>query len=56
MNSWIIGFFPTHSPRYAFAAVLERAPAGTAVGAPAAMRVFFDWLALHKPEYLLAGS
>lgn len=52
MNSWIIGFFPYQNPRYAFAVVLERAPAGTAVGAPAAMNAFFWWLQANAPEYL----
>ncbi|OGC80099.1 hypothetical protein A2943_03280 [Candidatus Adlerbacteria bacterium RIFCSPLOWO2_01_FULL_51_16] len=51
MNSWIIGFFPYEAPRYAFALVLERAPAGTLTGAPAAMRTFLDWLNANAPEY-----
>lgn len=52
MNSWIVGFFPYEDPRYAFATVLERAPAGTGTGAPAAMNEFFWWLNQHKSEYL----
>ena len=52
MNSWIIGFYPYESPRYAFAVVLERAPAGTGVGAPAAMNAFLWWMEQHAPEYL----
>lgn len=52
MNSWIIGFFPYDKPRYAFATVLERAPAGTATGAPAAMNEFLWWLHQHRPELL----
>lgn len=52
MNSWIIGFFPYKHPRYAFAVVLERAPAGTATGAPAAMNAFLWWLQQNAPEYL----
>ena len=52
MNSWIIGFFPYEAPRYAFAIVLEKAPAGTTTGAPAAMRAFLDWLEANAPEYL----
>jgi penicillin-binding protein 2 len=52
MNSWVIGFFPAENPRYAFATVLERAPAGTTSGAPAAMRAFLDWLHQNAPEYL----
>jgi penicillin-binding protein 2 len=52
MNSWVIGFYPYESPRYAFAIVLERAPAGTAVGAPAAMNAFLWWLEQNSPKYL----
>lgn len=52
INSWIIGFFPYEKPRYAFAMVLERAPAGTLTGAPAAMGAFLEWLRVHAPEYL----
>lgn len=52
MNSWIIGFFPYDKPRYAFAVVLERAPAGTLFGAPAAMNSFLTWLNERAPEYL----
>jgi penicillin-binding protein 2 len=56
MNSWIIGFFPYDKPRYAFATVLERAPAGTATGAPAAMNEFLWWLHQNKPEYLATSQ
>ena len=52
MNSWMIGFFPYEKPRYAFAVVLDRAPAGTLVGASAAMSRFFDWMSVNAPEYL----
>ena len=55
MNSWVIGFFPFEHPRYAFAIVLERAPAGTLTGAPAAMRAFLDWMSAHAPEYLTSS-
>lgn len=52
MNSWVIGFWPFEKPRYAFAVVLERAPANTLSGASPAMAPFFYWLREHKPEYL----
>ena len=52
MNSWMIGFFPYEHPRYAYAVVLERGPAGTAVGASAAVRAFLDWLNTNAPQYL----
>lgn len=54
MNSWMIGFFPYENPRYAFAVVLERGPAGTSVGASAAVRAFLDWMYTNAPQYLEA--
>lgn len=52
MNSWVIGFWPYENPKYSFAVVLERAPAGTLSGAAPAMRPFFEWLVAEKPEYV----
>ncbi len=52
MNSWMIGFFPYEAPRYAFAVVLDRGPAGTLVGASAATSRFLDWMYANAPEYL----
>jgi len=52
MNSWVIGFWPADDPKFAFAAVLERAPAGTPSGAAPAMRGFFEWLVENRPEYV----
>lgn len=52
MNSWSIGFWPSSHPRYAFAAVLEKAPAGTASGAAPGLQPFFYWLVANHPEYL----
>ncbi|MDO8522474.1 MAG: penicillin-binding transpeptidase domain-containing protein [bacterium] len=52
MNSWSIGFWPAENPRYAYATVLEKAPAGTLSGAAPAMLPFFQWLIAHKPEYV----
>ena len=51
-NAWMIGFWPFENPRFAYAVVLERAPAGTTVGGSAVMRDFFTWLNEHAPEYL----
>jgi penicillin-binding protein 2 len=52
MNSWVIGFWPASNPKYAFAVVLERAPANTLSGAAPAMSNFFYWLRDVKPEYV----
>lgn len=51
MNSWVNGFFPYDNPRYAFAVVLERAPAGTLQGAPAVMGLLLNWMHEHTPQY-----
>ncbi len=51
MNSWIVGFFPYKNPKYAFAVVLERAPAGTLFGAPAVLNAFLYWMNEHAPSY-----
>ena len=52
MNSWIVGFYPYENPHYAFAIVLEKAPAHTALGAPLAMFDFLMWMHNNAPEYL----
>ena len=52
MNSWSIGFWPADHPEYAYAVVLERAPAGTLSGAAPGMLPFFQWLATAHPEYV----
>lgn len=52
MNSWVVGFWPYEKPKYAFAVVLEKAPAGTNSGAAPAMSRFFYWLRDTKPEYV----
>jgi penicillin-binding protein 2 len=52
LNSWMIGFFPYEHPRYAYAIVLERGPAGTLVGSPAAAGQFLLWMRNNAPQYL----
>jgi len=52
MNSWSIGYWPSDNPQYAYAVVLERAPAGTLSGAAPGLRPFFEWLVANKPEYI----
>lgn len=51
MNSWVIGFWPYDHPRFAFAVVLEKARAGTMMGAAPSVRPFFEWLVAEYPEY-----
>lgn len=52
LNSWIVGFWPYENPKYAFAVVMDRGPAGTVVGAPAAAGQFLLWMNEHAPQYL----
>ncbi len=56
VNSWITGFFPYESPRYAFTIVMERGPSHNLVGAPYVARQFFDWLTVNAPEYSAKAS
>ncbi len=54
MNSWVVGFWPYENPKFAFAVVLEKAPAETMRGAAPAMRPFFEWLVTeHKSDYVI---
>ncbi len=52
INSWSVGFWPAENPKYVYAAVLEKAPAGTLSGAAPGLRPFFEWLVANKPEYV----
>ncbi len=52
VNSWSVGFWPADHPHYAYATVLEKAPAGTLSGAAPGMLPFFEWLIANHPEYL----
>jgi penicillin-binding protein 2 len=51
-NSWMIGFWPYDNPKYAYAVVLEKAPAGTQVGGSAVMADFFRFMEANAPQYL----
>jgi penicillin-binding protein 2 len=52
MNSWSVGYWPADDPKYAYAVVLEKAPAGTGSGAAPGLVPFFKWLVAERPEYL----
>ncbi len=52
LNSWMIGFWPYEHPKYAYAIVMDRGPAGTLVGAPAASGQFLLWMHDNAPQYL----
>lgn len=52
MNSWSVGYWPADNPKYAYAVVLEKAPAGTNSGAAPGLQPFFYWLIANHPEYI----
>lgn len=55
MNSWVVGFWPYEDPQFAFAVVLEKAPAETLIGAAPAMSHFFSWLVSKHGDDYAAG-
>lgn len=52
VNSWVTGFFPYESPRYAFVVIMEHGPVANTTGATYVMRQVVDWMAANTPEYL----
>lgn len=52
VNSWVIGFFPSESPKYAFAVVMEHGPQSNLIGATSVMRSLLDWMNVNTPQYL----
>jgi penicillin-binding protein 2 len=56
MNSWVVGFWPYENPRFAFAVVLEKAPANTLRGAAPSIRPFFEWIASEHGEDYAIGK
>lgn len=51
VNSWIIGFFPYETPKYAFTIMMEAGPNTNSIGASSVMREFVDWMSINTPEY-----
>ncbi len=52
VNSWVIGFFPYDTPRYAFAVVMERGDVHNTIGGVFIMRQLFDWMLVNAQEYI----
>lgn len=52
VNAWLIGFWPYENPKYAFAFLLDRAPAGTATGGNIIVSQFLSWMHANTPQYL----
>ena len=48
----MIGFWPYENPKYAYAMVMEKGPAGTQIESPSAMGDFFQWMEANDPQYL----
>ncbi|MDO8510131.1 MAG: penicillin-binding transpeptidase domain-containing protein, partial [bacterium] len=51
VNSWVIGYFPYESPKYAFAVVMERGPVKNLVGSSAVVSQLLNWITIYAPEY-----
>lgn len=51
-NAWMIGFWPYDNPKYAYAVVLEKMPAGTQIGGSGVMSNFFTFMEANAPQYL----
>lgn len=50
-NSWAVGFFPYEHPKYVYVVVMEKGPAGNAVGGIYVMHQFLQELHRTAPEY-----
>lgn len=50
-NAWAVGFFPYSKPKYAYAVVMERGPAGKGVGGIYVMSQVFQKMKETAPEY-----
>jgi len=50
-NTWAVGYWPHDKPKYAYAVVMERAPAGTAIGGIYVMHQTFSKMYQTAPEY-----
>lgn len=51
VNAWLIGFWPYENPKYAFAFLLDRAPAGTPTGGNIIVSQFLSWMNQNAPGY-----
>jgi len=52
VNSWVVGFFPSDKPRYAFTIMMEKGPYDNQIGGLYVMRELLEWMKENKPEYL----
>ncbi|MAZ30160.1 hypothetical protein CL655_02655 [bacterium] len=56
LNTWAAGFWPYEEPRYAFIMLMEHAPYENRLGGTTVMGKVFDWMAIHRPEYLTSDQ
>ena len=52
VNSWVIGFFPSEKPRYAFVVIMDHGTKGNTTNASYVARELFTWMTQETPEYL----
>lgn len=52
INSWLIGFFPYESPRYAFSIVMDHGPSKNTIGGVYVMRSLLDWMHSTSSPYI----
>lgn len=51
VNSWVVGFFPSEKPKYAFTLVMEKGQSRNQIGAALVLKDVFEWINLYEPEY-----
>lgn len=52
VHSWVTGYFPYDTPRYAFVVLMEHGPRANLYGGVFVMRQLLDWMRKERPEYL----
>ena len=52
VNSWVMGYWPYQSPRYAFVITMEDGSRTNVFGASGAMRHVLEWISIYAPEYI----
>lgn len=51
VNSWILGFFPSDKPKFAFVIIMEEGPVNNQIGALYVARQLLEWMNKNTPEY-----
>ena len=53
VNSWILGYYPSDEPKYAFVVIMEEGPVKNTIGGLYVMRQLLEWMNVNTPEYLI---